>query len=83
MDGGESTGFPAELRRLRRARGLTQARLGERAGVPAKCITRYECGRRRPTGLVWFARMVTALAASDREIADLVRAMAEGEDGDR
>jgi transcriptional regulator with XRE-family HTH domain len=45
-DGGETMG--QRLQRLRRAAGLTQAELAERAGVPLKSVLNWEQDRRQP-----------------------------------
>jgi transcriptional regulator with XRE-family HTH domain len=42
-------GFPEQLAKLRRDRGLTQAALAERIGVRANQISLYESGRSEPS----------------------------------
>lgn len=37
------------MRELRLAAGLSLASVGERMGVSAACVSRWETGRRRPT----------------------------------
>ncbi len=44
--------FGRELRGLRRARGLSQARLAELAGVTASYLSQLETGERNPTPTV-------------------------------
>lgn len=53
-----AAGVGAELRRLRRDRGLTQARLGDLAGIGRWHVSHLELGKRRPS--------VDALAALAR-----------------
>lgn len=45
----EATGFGARLRELREAKGLTQAQLGERAGMVYQAVAKYERGAAEPT----------------------------------
>ena len=57
------------LRELRRARGLTQEVLSERAGISVDAVNRIEHGSRAPT-LGTLAKLATALGV---EVVDLVR----------
>lgn len=58
---------PANLRRLRKAKGLTQLELAERAGVENYLlISRWERGENQPRDLDALAR------ALDCDVADLV-----------
>lgn len=41
--------FPARLRELREAAGLSQTELGKRANVPQATVAAYEVGRNAPT----------------------------------
>ena len=41
-------GFPSMLRSLRESAGLTQAALGERAGLSLHAVRHYEQGNREP-----------------------------------
>ena len=42
---------PADIRKARRARRLTQRQLAKMLGVPVNTVARWERGERTPTGL--------------------------------
>lgn len=63
------------VRRLRLARGWTQADLAERAGVPRPTITRLEAGSPNPT----FAVVARVAAALDASLDELTAVPGEGE----
>jgi|ERR1043166_6485962 transcriptional regulator with XRE-family HTH domain len=52
--------LPDRLRQLRETRGLTQAELGEKAGLPAASISHFETGIRTP-GTTTLQRLADAL----------------------
>lgn len=55
--------FPARLRETRAKRGLEQAQLAARAGIPATSISHFEAGRRKPS-LVNLGNLAEALEVS-------------------
>jgi transcriptional regulator with XRE-family HTH domain len=59
--------FAARLREVRRTRGLTQAGLGEAAGVAASYIGRLEAAGAAP-GIDLVARLATALATTVHDL---------------
>ena len=44
-----SSDFPARLKATRELRKLTQAELGQRAGLPSTTISHFESGSRKPS----------------------------------
>lgn len=80
-------GWPTLIRRARSSSGLSQAALGERIGVAASVISRYETGEREPGVGVFLSIMATTghtdlsslgvtpdgLEPTDEERADLLR----------
>ena len=70
--------FPDRLAELRRARGLTQVQLAQRAGVHESQLARYEAGRAQPT-LDVVRRLCLALSVSADSLlfSDDARALAE------
>lgn len=52
--------LPNRIRQLRETRGLTQAELGEKAGLPAASISHFETGIRTP-GTTTLQRLADAL----------------------
>ena len=68
----KSMNLPAALRKLRKGRGLTQARLTRLAGVPMGAVSLWELGKAKPDAeqLVALAR---ALEASTDELLGLAR----------
>lgn len=50
----------ASLRALRRARGLSQKALADKADISLSIVSKYETGR-YPTRLVWYAAQLNAL----------------------
>ncbi len=63
----------ANLRHLRQARGLTQARLAERSGVPRSTLANLEAGGGNPT-LAVLARLAAALQVGIEELLSAPRA---------
>lgn len=59
--------FAARLREVRRSRGLTQAELGEAAGVAASYIGRLEAAGAAP-GIDLVARLATALGTTVHDL---------------
>jgi transcriptional regulator with XRE-family HTH domain len=61
--------FGEMLRELREARGLTQAELGERAGMAYQTIAKYERGASEP---IWttVTKLADALGVSVAEFRD-------------
>lgn len=59
---------PEHARAIRRAAGVTQARMAEELGVTRATINRWESGMRRPRG-----KHVTAYAAVLAEIQAVIR----------
>ncbi len=57
----------AKIRKLRKERNLTQAQLGELAGVDIHNVTRYENGRVRPRAKL-LQRFANALGVSVEEL---------------
>lgn len=57
----------AKIRKLRKERNLTQAQLGERAGVEIHSVTRYESGRVRPRAKL-LQRFADALGVTVEEL---------------
>lgn len=47
----ESSWPPDRIRQLRESRGLTQEQFAREVGVTVGALNRWECGKRRPTGL--------------------------------
>ncbi len=58
-----SEGLGERLRKLREARGMTQATLAEKAGVSFRAVSGYELGTFRP-GLDTLCLLATALGVS-------------------
>jgi len=59
----DESGFPARLRKTRKARGLDQSVLGEQARIPATSISLFESGKRKPS-LDNLKRLADELAVS-------------------
>lgn len=59
----EGVGFPEELSKLRRDRGLTQRALAERSGVQVAMLSNYESGVSEPT-LGALRKLAVALSVS-------------------
>src|SRR5262245_23195818 len=72
-----STAFGALLRGHRRAAGLTQAELAERAGLSWRGINGLERGERRAPHRDTIARLTAALALTGEERAELEAAARE------
>lgn len=71
-----ATGFGAKLREMRKASGLSQARLGELAGIGVTHLSRLEQGRRRPSvdAIKALARIICGKAgpeAAEQKLAAL------------
>ena len=60
--------FPARLKGLRAAAGLTQDELARRTGVRRLSVSQWECGRRAPS-LATARRIAQALGVSVDELA--------------
>ena len=54
----------AEVKALRDRLGMTQDEFAHRIGTSVSVISRWECGKRTPTGL--YARALDALAAEGK-----------------
>ncbi len=65
--------FGALLARLRRAAGLTQERLADRAGLSVRAISSLECGSRHPRRLT-VDRLAAALDLTAEQRNELLRA---------
>lgn len=72
------TAFGSALRSARLARGMSQRRLSEVAGLHRSHVNRYESGDRVPTLQAAFA-LLAALGLSDDEAAALLVAGIRGE----
>ena len=59
--------FAARLREVRKSRGLTQAELGDRAGVAASYVGRLEAGGAAP-GIDLVQRLATALGTTVHDL---------------
>ena len=55
--------FPVRLRKARDLRGLSQAELAQRSGLPASSISHFEAGSRKPS-FDNLRRLASALAVS-------------------
>ena len=73
-----SAPFGAHLRRHRRAAGLTQAELAERAGLSVRGISDLERGARRAPYQETVARLADALGLADEERAAFLAAARRG-----
>ena len=71
-DAGLAAAYGAEIRARRRAAGLTQAVVAERAGVHAVTVSLVERGKRQPSLGVAF-RLAEAVGADVLELLGAVR----------
>jgi len=63
--------FAVVLRRLRRARGLSQEALAERAAISAKAVSALECGMRKSPHPKTIALLATALGLDESRRGEL------------
>ncbi len=60
---------------LRKRRGLSQAELGERAGISERQVSRYENGGAGVMSTATFAELADILAETNEELTELIAAL--------
>jgi DNA-binding XRE family transcriptional regulator len=73
--GGSMSAHAAQLRRIRRRRGSSNAEIADLAGIARATLSNIEAGRCKPS-VPALARLLVALEVSDAEIAEIVRSYA-------